>query len=257
MTGAAVADALLAVVFATALAVRQVVGVSSATAVVAALTAPLVQRHVRTARVVGGQHATHQAKRIGQSALFERSLDGHGSVAGAEHVAIDVRVRHRPVRGRRLGVQGHHLEAMAVRLPGQALPGQADGERPQVDLFQLDGLGGDAQRLLLEVDVQAAELVLKLPQFTDQVAQVGCRGVGPPEFVAGLLDGLLDGFHQAMQMAAHGQRAGKQARGSGLAQTSAGALQGLLVGRHLFQERLFDGLRRAGEVDVVQPQGGA
>ena len=86
-----------------------------------------------------------------------------------------MRVRHRVVRGGGVGVEGHDLEGLAGCPGGQPVPGEPYRERPKVDLLEFDGLRGDAQRLLLEVQIQAAELVVQLPEFFDQVAQVRGR----------------------------------------------------------------------------------
>ena len=135
MAGCTATDALLAVVVAAAIAIRKVVWRSAITAVVAILAMPCIQGHMRTARVVVRQHAAHETKGIGKSALLQRVLNGQLGIARAELTVADMRMGHRLVGGGRVGLQSDDLKALALGLARQAAPAELHGERAKVDVF--------------------------------------------------------------------------------------------------------------------------
>jgi hypothetical protein len=89
-------------------------------------------------------------------------------VARAELVVFDVGMGDRVARGRRVGLQGDHVKAMNVACGWQPFPEEAHGKASEVNLFERDGFGDDAEGLGLPIDCQTAKVRIELSKFLQE-----------------------------------------------------------------------------------------
>jgi len=82
--------------------------------------------NVGAARVVGFQDLTYQEKEVQQAALLERRANRDFPFAFAERIVLDMRMRNRIVRRRRVGLESMYLVGVSREKPR---PIEADLER--------------------------------------------------------------------------------------------------------------------------------
>lgn len=133
---------------------------------------PLVKRDVSAVGVVGGEDLTGDEKEVQQPGVFPGGPQGDRALAGAERLAVDVRMRHVGARpgGRR--VQCHDAERKVRTSQGRQ--SQPQLKPPQVDAFQHDRLSDDDQ-LVLAGQRHVAKLVFQGRKVAADLAATGVR----------------------------------------------------------------------------------
>src|SRR5260370_14498212 len=107
------------------------------------------------------QDAANENESIANASLLQGFLQRSGSIARAEALILDMRMRHQVIACGRVRLQSHHIEATGLALVRQRGPGQLDRERAQFHISQGNGLGGAAKELLFHIDVLSAALLLQ------------------------------------------------------------------------------------------------
>ena len=102
-------------------------------------------------------------------------MDGAPGIAGADPVAVYVRMSHVTVWGRRIGFDRLNAEPVRCVGAGDLIHAQVDPERPQVDAFKRDRIGLNRKSVFGAIHLEGTELVLGSPQFFVERTQAGSR----------------------------------------------------------------------------------
>lgn len=132
---------------------------------------PGVGFDISTAPAVGVQYLGDQREEVVEPAISQGAGNCHTTIAFAEALVLDMRVRNALVAGSRVRIESHH----AIGLSGTTdlRPVQTDFKASEIDLLQDDRVGRDRKFLLLEIDFHVIEFQWKGPQIPKNVRRAG------------------------------------------------------------------------------------
>ena len=142
----------------------------------AAHTVPVVERHVRASAVIVLENLLDEDKEVEQPPLREGRSDRRSAVPFTEDLVANMRMSDASVC---LGSAWRFGNDLVRMRPADAVPLQNDAEWAQIDPFQDDGVGHDADLLLLQINGDLLELLFEGKQVGGQI--VGCGDALRPD----------------------------------------------------------------------------
>lgn len=129
---------------------------------------PIGEPAIRRTGVVGPEDLGHEEKKFSQPPLFQRAGDRVSALAFTESLALHVRMRHIVATTGAIRFQGNDV----IRLmTAELVQSESNFERAEVDFFQNDPFGPDAEDFGEPVDLDFVEFVLDGLQFLEQQSQ--------------------------------------------------------------------------------------
>ena len=141
-------------------------------AVLARQAVPFRERDVGTIGVVGIKDLPHDDEEVEQPSLIQGSFDRHSSLALAERVALNVRMRCLKASARRIRIQRFHAVGQGI---AELTALQHNRERPEVEIVKDDLPSRDGKFIVAMIVLHVCKFSSQCHKITIQVAKCDAR----------------------------------------------------------------------------------